>query len=67
MASLFPHIPTQTGYGYGAEREREILLQLQHGLPPQYDLFHNLNWSVMLDGRQHVGEVDFETLCHGSP
>lgn len=46
----------------GLMREREVLLQLEHGLPAAFLVFHNVNWSSVINGTQCFGELDAVVL-----
>jgi thymidine kinase len=63
MAHLHPSFPTQTSSGIGVIRERQILQTLELGLPASFDLFHNLPWSVVYEGTQHIGECDIAVVA----
>lgn len=65
MANSHPNTHTQTLQNAGAYRERHVLRILQDGLPPNFDVFHNLPWSVMVDGSQQIGEVDIAVVGPG--
>jgi hypothetical protein len=43
-------------------REREVLLQLAAGLPQEFLVFHNVNWSSVVNGTQCFGELDAVVL-----
>ncbi len=64
MAQLHPTAPVYA-QGAGAYRERQVLRLLQDGLPLSFDVFHNLSWSVMIDGSQHIGEIDIAVVAPG--
>lgn len=42
----------------GAYREKDVLDVLERGLPPGFDVFHNVHWSSIHLGQQSFGEVD---------
>lgn len=65
MANLHPSPSFQTAQGVGAYRERQVLRLLQDGLPPSFDVFHNLPWSVMVNGSQQIGEIDMAVVAPG--
>ena len=55
MATLHPSFPTAGLLGPGFYRERDVLELLEVGLPAGYDLFHNVDWSSTVEGRQQIG------------
>jgi AAA domain/Nuclease-related domain len=61
MATLHPTCPA-AGFGAGYYRELDVLRSLEDGLPVGYDLFHNVDWSGSLEGRQQVGEIDIAVV-----
>lgn len=63
MANLHPHFPVQAAKSTGAYRELEILNLLQSGLPPGFDLFHNLAWSAIYQDTQQIGETDIVVVA----
>jgi hypothetical protein len=63
MANLHPVFPLQISHTGGAQCERAILELLQQGLPPGFDLFHNIAWSVVAEGAQQIGEVDIVVVA----
>lgn len=63
MANLHPGFPLQISHAGGAQCERAILELLQQGLPPGFDLFHNIAWSVVAEGAQQIGEVDIVVVA----
>lgn len=58
MARIHPSFPLKAPTSAGDYRERDILRQLQDGLPDSFDIFHNLGWSAMQGGQQGFGEYD---------
>jgi hypothetical protein len=62
MAQLHPSTPVYA-QGAGAYRERQVLRQLQDGLPPSFDVFHNLAWSAMAEGSEQIGEIDIAVVA----
>ncbi len=58
MAQIHPSLPLYAQLNAGGYRERDILLQLMDGLPAGFDIFHNLQWSTVSQGEQHIGELD---------
>lgn len=46
----------------GLMREREVLQQLADGLPQDFLVFHNVNWSSVTNGTQFFGELDAVVL-----
>jgi Nuclease-related domain/AAA domain/UvrD-like helicase C-terminal domain len=58
MANLHPTLSFSSTLTLGDRREQDVLQLLQDGLPPAYDLFHNLNWSTVHQGVQQIGEID---------
>lgn len=65
MARIHPSFPLHAPLSAGAYRERDILRQLQDGLPDSFDVFHNLPWSTMLGDQQAFGEYDFVITSPG--
>ncbi len=65
MARIHPSLPLRAPLGAGDYRERELLRQLQEGLPDSFDVFHNLRWTSAQDGQQHFGEYDFVLVSPG--
>lgn len=62
MATLHPSFPTAGLLGPGFYRERDVLELLEVGLPAGYDLFHNVDWSSTVEGRQQIGEIDIAVV-----
>lgn len=62
MAQLLPDLPPVHAMPPGLMREREVLLQLAEGLPPEFLVFHNVNWSSVTNGTQCFGELDAVVL-----
>lgn len=62
MATLHPSFPTAGLLGPGFYRERDVLELLEVGLPAGYDLFHNVDWSSTIEGRQQIGEIDIAVV-----
>jgi hypothetical protein len=58
MALIHPSIPTLLPVNAGLQRELDMLTILEKGLPPGYDVFHNVNWSLVQSGHQGFGELD---------
>ena len=65
MARLHPHLALHAPLSAGDYRERDILRQLQDGLPDSFDVFHNLGWSAMQGGQQGFGEYDLVVVGPG--
>lgn len=63
MAQLLPDLPPAHALPTGLMREREVLLQLANGLPPEFLVFHNVNWSSVSNGIQWFGELDAVVLA----
>ena len=63
MARLHPSFPTRAPTSAGHYRERDVLRLLELGLPDRFDVFHNLPWSSMHQGRQVFGEVDLMVVA----
>ncbi len=61
MASLHPSCPA-AGFGAGHYRELDVLRSLEEGLSVGYDLFHSVDWSSSVEGRQQVGEIDIAVV-----
>ena len=62
MAQLLPDLPPAHALPLGLMREREVLLQLASGLPPEFLVFHNVNWSSVTNNKQCFGELDAVVL-----
>ena len=66
MARIFPTPPLAfapaTALTAGAARELDVLQALHQGLPENYDVFCNVEWSAMLQGGQSFGEFDLVVL-----
>jgi hypothetical protein len=58
MAHIHPSFPVHAPLNSGEYRERDVLIQLADGLPAGFDIFHNLPWSTVWGGEQHIGELD---------
>lgn len=65
MALIHPSFPLHAPATAGGYRERDVLRQLQDGLPDSFDVFHNLPWSVMHEGQQRFGEFDLVVVSPG--
>ena len=65
MAHIHPSHVLHAPLGAGTYRERDILRQLQDGLPDSYDVFHNLRWSGRQGDVQTFGEYDFVLVSPG--
>ncbi len=62
MARIHPSIPFQGPLGAGDYRERDVLRMLGDGLPDNFDVFHNLPWSSVHEGKQIFGELDLVVI-----
>ena len=62
MATIHPPLPDIKLMTAGAYREREILQQLQQGLPDSFDAYHSVQWSSLHDDTQRFGEIDIVVL-----
>ncbi len=62
MAIIHPSFPSTGLLGPGFYRERDVLERLADGLPAGYELFHNVDWSSSVEGRQQVGEIDIAVV-----
>lgn len=62
MARLHPTLDLSTHYSTGAQRERDVLEQLQQGLGDGFDVFHSLEWTNYLHDRQQIGEIDITVV-----
>ena len=58
MAQIHPSFPIHAPLNSGEYRERDVVIQLADGLPAGFDIFHNLPWSTVWGGEQHIGELD---------
>lgn len=63
MAQLLPDLPPIHAMPLGLMREREVLQQLADGLPREFLVFHNVNWSSVTNGTQCFGELDAVVLA----
>lgn len=63
MACLHTNFALQAPSSAGAQCERAIVSMLEDGLPKGFDLFHNIAWSVVTEGVQHIGEVDIVVVA----
>lgn len=62
MASLHPTLLT-LAETRGAQRELDVLRQLQRGLPDGFDIFHSVEWSGISGyGTLIIGEADFAVV-----
>lgn len=62
MARIHPSIPFQGPLGAGDYRERDVLRMLGDGLTDNFDVFHNLPWSSVHEGKQIFGELDLVVI-----
>lgn len=65
MALLHPTLHAPNRLGAGAYRETEVLQALESGLPNDWDIFHNVDWTSVFSGRPHIGEVDIALVSPG--
>lgn len=65
MAVLHPTLHAASALGAGAYRELDVLRVLEDGLPGGWDVFHNLDWASVFNGRPQVGEVDIAVVSPG--
>lgn len=65
MAVLHPSLHSFTSLGAGAYRELDVLEILERGLPHSWDVFHNLDWASVHEGRPQIGEVDIALVSPG--
>ncbi|HEY8357297.1 MAG TPA: AAA family ATPase [Ramlibacter sp.] len=65
MATLHPTVHVAAPIGAGAYRERDVLHALELGLPRDWDIFHNVDWAAIHNGRPHIGEVDIAVVAPG--
>src|SRR3954452_25398052 len=65
MAVLHPTLHAASALGAGAYRELDVLRVLEDGLPGGWDVFHNLDWASVANGRLQVGEVDIAVVSPG--
>ncbi|RYY72759.1 MAG: NERD domain-containing protein, partial [Comamonadaceae bacterium] len=65
MATLHPTVHVAAPLGAGAYRERDVLHALELGLPRDWDIFHNVDWAAVYNGRPHIGEVDIAVVSPG--
>lgn len=63
MSTLHPPLTRRPSSGRkGIQAEYDVLSALELGLPPGFDVFHNIDWSTMHDGEQDYGELDAAVL-----
>ena len=62
MAIIHPPLPDIKLINAGAYRERDILQQLQSGLPDTFDAYHSVQWSSLHKETQRFGEIDIVVL-----
>ena len=62
MAIIHPPLPDIKLINAGAYRERDILQQLQSGLPDTFDAYHSVQWSSLHEETQRFGEIDIVVL-----
>ena len=58
MAHLSPSLPPRAAINAGEYAELGLLKTLQTGLSDAYTLFHSVDWSRSLGGREQHGEID---------
>ncbi|MDO9480196.1 MAG: AAA family ATPase [Hydrogenophaga sp.] len=65
MARLIPDLHTLRLLNGGHYRERDVLVQLADGLPPDWVVLHSVDWSSIHpdDGTQHFGEIDIVVMA----
>lgn len=63
MAILHPAIPNVVRTDSGRFRELDVLDRLQQSLPDGYELFHQLDWHSIQEGRDRHGELDIVILA----
>lgn len=63
MALLHPSAPLVPPTTRGLQREHDVLLLLEAGLPDSFDVFHSVDWSCVFDGRQLHGEIDVAVVA----
>jgi hypothetical protein len=62
MAIIHPPLPDIKLTTSGAYRERDILQQLQQGLPNSFDAYHSVQWASLHEQTQRFGEIDIVIL-----
>lgn len=62
MAVLHPSLHPASALSAGAYRELDVLRVLEDGLPGGWDVFHNLDWASVANGRLQIGEVDIAVV-----
>jgi hypothetical protein len=65
MATLHPTVHAPSTLSVGAYRERDVLQALELGLPTGWDIFHNVDWASVHNGRPQIGEVDIAVVSPG--
>lgn len=63
MAILHPAVPNAVRTDSGRFRELDVLDRLQQSLPDGYELFHQLDWHSVQEGRDRHGELDIVILA----
>ncbi len=63
MAILHPTPPLGPAFTLGLQREHDVLRLLEAGLSDEFDVFHSLDWSSVVEGRQHHGEIDVAVVA----
>ena len=63
MALLHPSAPLVPPATLGVQREHDVLRLLEASLPDGFDVFHSVDWSCVLDGRQLHGEIDVAVVA----
>lgn len=65
MARLIPDLHSLRLLNSGQYRERDVLVQLADGLPPDWLVFHSVDWSSIRpdDGIQYFGEIDIVIMA----
>ncbi len=64
MARLIPDLHSLRLLHGGHYRERDVLMQLADGLPPDWVVLHSVDWSsVRPDATQHFGEIDIVVMA----
>lgn len=58
MARLYPALLPTRAMTAGQYRERDVLERLELALPEGYEIFHNVDWHSLHEGKDRHGEID---------
>lgn len=63
-AMLYPTL-THELHTSGLQRELDVLQRLESGLPPDYAVYHSVEWQSIFNGQEQHGEIDIIVLSPG--